>query len=56
MIYFDKIEIGTKYRMCSFSEEHVFTLEGLDNFKNEKCLYCKNDLINKIFIQDKHDG
>ncbi len=51
MIYFDKIDIGTKYRICSFSEEHVFTLDGLDNFKNDKCLYCQNDLINKIFIQ-----
>ena len=51
MIYFEKIEIGTKYRMCSFSKEHVFTLEGLDNFENNKCLYCQNALINKIFIQ-----
>jgi hypothetical protein len=56
MIYFNNIEIGTKYRMCSFSEEHVFTYESLKNFENDKCLYCSNKLIDKIFIQEKYDS
>jgi hypothetical protein len=55
MIYFDTIKIGTKYRMCTFSEEHVFTLDGLQDFQEDKCLYCQNDLINKIFIQYIYD-
>jgi hypothetical protein len=52
IIYFDIIKDGIKYMMFSFSEEHVFTYESLENFENEKCLYCSNKLIDKIFIQD----
>jgi hypothetical protein len=56
MIYFNNIEIGTKYRICSFSEEHVFTYESLDFFENDRCLYCSNKLIDKIFIQEIYDS
>ena len=45
-------EIGTKYKMCSFTEEHIYILEGLKNFNNDNCMYCQNKLIKKTFIQD----
>jgi hypothetical protein len=55
MIYFDSIKVGTKYRMCSFSDEHVFTYETIEDFDKNNCLYCSNKLIDKIFIQNIDD-
>jgi hypothetical protein len=41
-----------KYRICSFSEEHVFTLEGLTGFQKDRCFYCQHPLIEEVYIQE----
>jgi hypothetical protein len=52
LVYHEIPTPGQKYRMCSFSEEHVFTLEGLTGFQRDRCLYCQHPLIEEVYIQE----
>jgi len=52
LIYHEVPGSGQKYRLCSFSEEHLFTLQGLSNFQQNTCMYCKHRLLDDIYVQE----
>jgi hypothetical protein len=52
LIYHEVPSSGQRYRLCSFSEEHLFSLEGLANFQQNTCMYCQNTLLDDIYVQE----
>jgi len=52
LIYHEVPGSGQRYRLCSFSEEHLFTLQGLANFQQNTCLYCQHKLMEDIYVQE----
>jgi antitoxin component YwqK of YwqJK toxin-antitoxin module len=52
LVYHDILLPGQQYRLCSFSDEHLFSVEGLQGFDSGKCLYCQHPLIEEVYIQE----
>jgi hypothetical protein len=52
LIYHEVPGSGQRYRLCSFSEEHLFTLQGLENFQQNTCMYCQHKLLDDIYVQE----
>ena len=58
LIYKTPLEPGSKYLLCSFSEDHVLDYGFMTQFAKTrdiariKCPYCQNKVVERVFIQE----